>query len=444
MDREALIHEVRRRLDGRRLVYVGTRGEDAEGVADLQELSAVFSVIAPYRRRTSVRSLALEDITGRRVDLDVHDIDDDPRAPEVIELRRALLRELSAESVVFTYRPSTFLSASCFARSDRCTYAGLFKDHQAAFEHKPWVETELRRIGLRSIPWTYIADEEQLHTLDLLIEGPLMLRRSRSSGGTGLALLENARDLAAFWPRQDDTYASVAPFLEGGISTNVSAVAWQDGVTLHHPSVQLIGIPECTSRPFGYCGNDFGAIVDLPERVVREMETATLTIGDWLLAKDYRGAYGVDFLVVDGEALFTEVNPRLQGVTHASCQRSVAANESCVMLEHLAALLNVPAPPSASLIDLSMQGSPLAHMVLHRTEDHAGPVDGAQAVDRLTACAEVRRVDLVCPPHVQVDPGGTVARVSAADRVTADGRTLHSTWAALIAEATTRAEPQRA
>lgn len=433
MEREQLVQLVRERLDGRRLVYFGTRGEDVEGVGDLPELYAVFSVIAPYRRRTTVISKSLEDLTRRRVDLDTHDIDDHLHSPEVIELRRLLLRALSDDAVIFTYRPTTFLSSICFARQDRCRYAGLFKDHQSAFEHKPWVESEVRKLGVPSIPWTYIADEEQLQALGYLADGPVMLRRSRSSGGAGLVRIDQRAQLAASWPKQDEIFASVAPYLAGGIPTNVGAVVWNEGVTLHHPTVQLIGIPECTVRPFGYCGNDFGAVADLPERVLAQMEESTLAVGRWLGERGYRGAFGIDFLVVDDVALFTEVNPRFQGVTHASCQLAAEEAESCIMLEHLAAMLGVPKPPSRSLVELASRAPTFAHVVLHSLDSVPTVVDGHQVVDQLYAGGGIKRADVVCGPDLVVEPGATVARLTVADRLTDDGATLRADWARRIA-----------
>ncbi len=441
MDREQLLERVREELGGRQLVYFGTRGDDVEGIADIPELAAAFSIVAPYERRTSVRSAALEDVSGRRVDLDSYEIDDHLRSEEVITLRRALLRILSAESVVFTYRPSTFLSSICFARQDRCTYAGMFKDHQSAFEHKPWVESEVRtRLGVPSIPWTYIADEEQLDALHFLADGPVMLRRSHSSGGTGLTRLEDGADLAEAWPHQSEIYASVAPYLPDGTSTNVSAVAWKDGITLHQASVQLIGIPECTARPFGYGGNDFAAISSIPARAIQQMEQSTVTVGNWLRDRGYRGAFGVDFLVIDGEALFTEVNPRFQGVTHASCQLSVNSGESCVMLEHLAALLDLPAPPSGSLAQLASEAPPFAHLILHNLSPSECSIDGQAIVDRLASHDGVTRADVVCQPSLIAEPEAPLARISVTDQLTADGSCLSSEWARRVTAATNSAK----
>jgi len=435
MDRDELRRLVRQQLGGRQLVFFGIRGDDAEGIGDVPELNAVFSVVGAHRGRVGVHSLALEELTGRRVDLDAHDIDDDLHSPEVVELRRAVLRALSSESVVVTYRPSTFLSAICFARRDRCTYAGLFKDHQAAFEHKPWVESAVRGLGIPSIPWVYIADEDQLETLQFLSEGPVMLRRSRSSGGTGLTRVASKAELAATWPKQEESFVSVAPYISNGVPTNVGGVVWRNGVTLHRPSVQLIGIPECTSRPFGYCGNDFGAIRDQDRRVIDEMEKATRRIGEWLGSHGFLGAFGVDFLVTAQGALFTEVNPRMQGVTHLACQLSAAAHESCIMLEHLAALLGIDAPGSAPLLEQLGQGRDLAHLVIHRTENTPGGGDGEGLADALLEWPEVRRTDVTCPPGLVVDPGATLIRVTIDDRVTGTGFGLVGPWVSRVSGA---------
>jgi ATP-grasp domain len=428
MQRGELIREVSRRIAGRQLVYFGTRGFDVEGVADVPELTAAFSVVGANDRRIHLQSLALEDLTGRRMDLDTYEIDDELTTAGVVELRRALLRTLSRESVVFTYRPSTFLSAVCFARSDRTAYAGMFKDQQAAFEHKPWVESSLRQLGVPSIPWTYIADEEQFDAEHLLSAGPVMLRRSRSTGGTGIYRVESPDELRDAWPHQEESFVSVAPFLDGGIPTNVGGVVWRDGVTLHPPSIQLIGIPELTNRPFGYCGNDFGAARDLDPRLVAQMESSTLLAGQWLQSCGFRGAFGVDFLVVGDDALFTEVNPRLQGVSHLSCQLSAAAAESCVMLEHLASCLGVMAPEMVGLAHQVKQLPDIAHLVFHRSEHSPTEFDAEALAPDLSDWPELSRVDMRPPSGVSVDVGATVVRTTVLDRVTVTGLSLAEKW----------------
>ena len=323
-----MLRQVSAALANRRLVWAGIRGDDAEPLGDLPQFEASYTIINPYSRRLSVDGAAYEDLTGVRVDLETWDIDDHLGAVETATFRRAMLQALSVPSALLPYRPSSFLSAIYFARRDRCLNLGLFGGHQSAFEHKPWVETSIAGLGVPTIPWTYVADEEQLRTEELLRQGPVMLRRSRTSGGEGIVRVDDAEQVRAQWPRVAEAFVSVAPFLEGGPPVNVGATAWHDGVTVHYPSIQLIGIPDCVTRPFGYCGNDFGLAKQLDRRVLDQIESSTTAIGNWLRSYGYRGTFGVDFLVHDGVPLFTEINPRFQGSTHASCQLAIDADES--------------------------------------------------------------------------------------------------------------------
>jgi hypothetical protein len=433
--RAELLTDISDRLDGAQLVWFGTRGDDIEAVADIPELTAAFSLISAYDRRTTIDGVSLESLSGRRVDLDAYDVDDHLHEEATVAFRRMLLRVLSRPSALFTYRPSTFVSAISFARRDRCRYLGLFKDHQSAFEHKPWVETAVAELDIPHVPWVYVADEEQLDTLRYLEEGPVMLRRSRTNGGVGLAKVDDSAQLAELWPEQEEAYVSVAPYIERTLPVNVSAVVWHDGVTLHPASVQLIGVPRLTTRQFGYCGNDFGACRSLQASQLDAMGDATVAVGNWLRAHGYLGAFGVDFLVDEsGVPLFTEVNPRFQGSTHASCRISVEQGESCLMLEHIAALLRLDAPPCRKLSEWAADMPPFAHFVVHSTLPEAAQVDATGLVDAVLAEPQTARADVVVSPALTTERGATVARVSVRDRLTTTGYELHDPWRRIVSD----------
>lgn len=437
MDRAELVRAVSDRLGEDQLVWFGTRGDDVEALSDIPQLRAAFSLIANYGGRSRVQGLSLEDLTGARPDLDTYEIDEDPVSTEgraaLIEFRRTLLRVLARPSAVLTYRPSAFLSAICFARRDRCRYLGLFKDHQSAFEHKPWVETSIARVGLPAIEWTYVADEEQLDTLRFLEEGPVMLRRSRTTGGVGLTLVEDPSRLKELWPKEPEGYVSVARFLPDAIPVNVGAVVWHDGVTVHPASVQLIGVDGCTARPFGFCGNDFAAAAGLGDSTLDQIERSVIAIGRWLQRFGFLGAFGVDFLVVDGVPRFTEINPRLQGSTHASCRLSVEQDESCLLIEHVASNLGMDAPRSRPLRSVARDSEPLSHLVVHWLGAPAH-VDGADLVDRARRADPGLRADVIIRPDLLVATGATVARLTVGESITTDGFSIYGNLRASVDE----------
>lgn len=425
MDRGPLLSEVSARLGARSLVWAGLRGDDALPISDLPQLDGVFSLMSRYDQRTLADAVAYEDLGGVRVDPDAWDIDDHVDAPTTREFRRLLLGALSGPSALMTYRPGRFFSAVGFARSDNCLSLGMFGAHQFAFEHKPWVESAVAGMELPHVPWTYVPDEDQLSANVHFRHGAVMLRRSRTSGGAGIFRVDDPEDVKALWPASDEGFVSVAPFVVDALPVNVGATVWPDGVvSVHRPSVQLIGIPQATARPFGYAGNDFGLMRDVDPVIVDEIETSTIRIGGWLARQGYLGTFGVDFLVHDGHALFTEVNPRFQGSTHLSCRLSVDAGEADLMLEHIAAWLGIEGPRATRpLRDVVAETPDLAHLVVHWESD-AAALDSAPLTAALRNLDPSSRVELEPAPDVVCAPGTQVVRWITAQRLTDDGYSL--------------------
>lgn len=425
MDRAALLTEVTQRLGNRKLVWAGIRGEDAIPISDLPQLEGVFSFMARFSQRSIDDAVAYEDLSGVRMDPDAWDIDDHTDEQPTKDFRHGLLAALSGDSALMTYRPSRFFSAVAFARQDRCENLGMFGAHQFAFEHKPWVETAVADLGLPHIPWNYVADEDQLSTKALFNGGSMVLRKSRTSGGAGIYRVDDPAQVRELWPKADEGFVSVAPYLANALPVNIGATVWRDGgVTVHHPSAQLIGIPQAVGRPFGYAGNDFGLMRDLDPALIDEIEHSTIIIGKWLGRNGYLGTFGVDYLVHDGHALFTEINPRFQGSTHVSCRLDIEAGNTCLMLEHLAAWLNVPRPESQRpLRDAVAETPDLAHVVIH-WEGEEAVLDCDPLVTALSDLDPRGRIELVPGDGIRASQGTQVVRWTTRQRVTDDGYSL--------------------
>lgn len=421
VERSVLFDEVEHRLGNRRLVWAGIRADDIEPLSDLSQLYASFSLVNSYSKRSGIQSMAYEDLTGVRVDPEIWDIDEHLRDPATIEFRHGLLRALDSDSALLPYRPSQFLSAVQFARQRQCVNLGSSGAQQSAFEHKPWIESAVAKMGLPRIEWSYIADEEQLKARELSRHGDVVLRRSRTSGGQGFIHVASPEQLREAWPDVDEAFVSVSRFLSGGVPVNVGATVWRDGVTVHHPSVQLIGLTSCVTREFGYCGNDFGLARDLDLAMIDQIEQSTVVIGQWLRQHGYRGGFGVDFLIYDGKPLFTEVNPRFQGSTQASCRLSIESNEACLMLEHVAAWLDIACPEVVPLRERVPRMPDLATIVVHWTGDDTRHVDSDRLGQALRTVERTTRSDVLVPAHVRSDTGSAVGRFTMRRRVTGTG-----------------------
>ena len=418
-------------IGDRRLIWLGIRGQDGEPMCSFPQLTSCHGVTAAARVE-GIESVTLEQLSGRRVDLDRYDIDED-ESTAIGDLRQVLLLEMSDPSVVVPYRPSRFLSALHFANLETATIAGMFKEQHLPFEHKPWVETNLGRLGVPIVPWRYVADERHADLLRHLHEGPMMVRPNRGSGGVGLARVDDADELRARWPRQRESFASVAPFLENVVPVNVSGCVFADGTVTRQPgSVQLIGLRECIDRPFGYCGNDFGAFKALDQRIIEQIDELVELIGGWLSSAAYLGTFGVDFLVDGGQVLFSEINPRFQGSSHLQSEVCRWLGVPSSYVDHLAAFLGVEPDPRPDLRSMAAAQPDWAQLVVH-TSGVSNAVPETGTLEDAPMPAVLDR-SLVPDSRVALEDGAVVMRLTVSGCVTSTGFDLSLLARSLIDE----------
>jgi len=234
VNRRQRIAQIERRLGKRKLIWYGTRGTDAQVLLDLPQFSECFSLIAPLGALSLDVEVCLETMKGLRVDLDAYRIATDP-SPEALDFQRRLLDSLGEPAVVTTYRSDPTFTSMYYPRSDRVEYLGLFHERQAPFEHKPWVETELKTWDVPTIPRRYLRQDDTDLLEELLEQGPLVARSTRSDGGEGLTLIRDAQEAETKLPHYPDQFFSVAPYLAPNIPLNVNAVVFQDETVSIHP-----------------------------------------------------------------------------------------------------------------------------------------------------------------------------------------------------------------
>ncbi len=198
----------------------------------------------------------------------------------------------------------------------------------------------LRQLGIEPMP-QLICD---LAALDLGQIGrcfglPCVVQLATGAGGSGTFFVSTEDDLRSLHDEHAGEEVIVSKYVSP-ISPNINAVVLDDQVLLSHPSVQLVGVPECTDKPSAYCGNDFVAAQALPKAAIQGIYDQTCRIAAWIAEQGFRGLWGIDF-VVDGSAVYPlEINPRLQGSTPLLTELQHLSGEVPLMLAHLAAFLD--------------------------------------------------------------------------------------------------------
>jgi hypothetical protein len=427
-----MIKALNKKIDGRKLVWFGTRGTDSRALLELDGFKELFSIIAPLNSLAIDVEVCLETEINRRVDLDDYRIDDDD-SEAAKYIHRRLYDSLVERACLASYRPSNFLTSIYFPRSSNVEYLGLFHEIQNIFEHKPWVETELRKQGINTIPWSYIGDEDRQVVLERLESGPQVIRTSRSDGGAGLALIEDPSQLEELWVPHRDYFMGVAPYYKENIPLNVNAVVFPDGtVTLHPPSLQLIGIKNCTKRRFGYCGNDFARIGEISPKFLNELEGFIIQAGKWMASKGYLGAFGVDALLADGQVLITEINPRFQGSSDVTSWIDLDMGRPDMFLDHIAAFLGVdPHADKIRLRDLAREQMKVSQIICHNT---AG-TDLYRNSQHESSVKDVDKLELLSNQDVLMSPESILFRAVLYNSVTEMGGNLKSPYNEAIEQA---------
>lgn len=422
---------VDRSLAGRQLVWLGIRGEDAAGLADYSALKAAFGITARYSdpggRLATTESL--DESNGVRVDLDAANLDV-VTTPGYGEFRRALLETLKLPSVLVPYRASDLSTSVALSERASVTLAGMFTAPVSRFEYKPWVELELGRWGVPVLQWDYVADEDRGSVARRAELEALVLRPSADTGGEGIVVADGPSDVERLWPSREDELVAVSTFLEGSTPLNFSGVVFPDGnCRLHPPSVQLIGVPECTARRFGYCGNDFGAATRLGFAAHEQIDRMGRTVSAWLHAQGYVGAFGVDALLHEDRVWFTEINPRFQGSSTLSARIASDLDMPDLFTDHLLATLGLaPVGPDRSIPWWAANQPTVSHVVVHNTHRDSVRLDD-ETISRLGGGAEpLTQV----PRGLAIDPGGSLGRLVLDETVTEIGDSLSHKAASLV------------
>lgn len=429
MTRNIFIQEIERRIGDRKLVWWGQAGGNARPLTRLRQFARAFSIIGPADLPAG-QEVCLEHLTGQRVhtlDFQFH--------PDQSEAARGLYRELCVAlgepSVAMTHEVSKVFASAYFSSGEHVQHLGLFHERQSVFDHKPWVESELRKAGLRVVPWRYLSTYDG-PALDSVLKaelrnGPVVLRANRSGGGKGLTLVRQPEDIPSTAnDAATDGFMAVAPLLEPSIPLNVNACAFPDGsVSLHSPSLQLIGIPGTALSPFNYCGNDFARVRELDTAVLQALQELVTRAGRWLSSMGYVGAFGVDAILHRGTVYLAEVNPRFQGSSLLSAHLDAALDRPDVFLAHAGAFLGLPAADPWELPRLAREQPKAAQVFIRNSHEHVARNDSSWRPPGNVDCWMLPVRGVIVHPHA------LLCRAIVQDSVTEDGWALRpeiTTW----------------
>lgn len=174
----------------------------------------------------------------------------------------------------------------------------------------------LKSLKLKSIPsLTPKIKEANYHKLKKELGLPFVIKERVGASGRGSYFVRNKKDLMRF-KKIIKTGVVITSKYIAGPSFNINAFVGKN-VQLSQPSLQIIGLPECSSEKFTYCGNDFRSFNAIDKNIKNELYCITKKIGNKIKKKGFSGLFGIDFIYdTKNKILYPlEINPRFQGST---------------------------------------------------------------------------------------------------------------------------------
>jgi ATP-grasp domain len=158
---------------------------------------------------------------------------------------------------------------------------------------------------------------------------PLVLKLKVGASGGQTYFVSTNDDFLKLQQVLNNDIVIVSEYVSGP-SFNINGFIGRDGVYLDQPSLQIIGVPECSSGKFTYCGNDFPTFYKHHQYATNEIKQVTEKVAGYMKDLGYYGIFGIDFIYnLKNKVLYPlEINPRMQGSTALLARYQLAKKTS--------------------------------------------------------------------------------------------------------------------
>jgi hypothetical protein len=138
-----------------------------------------------------------------------------------------------------------------------------------------------------------------------------------------------------------NTPVKIMPLVDGVTYTNNCCLTkW--GSIVGPPALQINGLPTLSSNSFATTGRQWPSF--LPPRHLKKIQSLSTNIATFLQKLQFRGFYGVDYLVTPKEVYVLEINPRLTASANFYTQLELKNNYIPTIYWHMAEFLELNLP----------------------------------------------------------------------------------------------------
>ena len=234
---------------------------------------------------------------------------------------------------IITFKPSPKIAKICFDNGFR--YLGNEWELNRKLEDK--VEfvriTEKLRISNAKSEIKKIENNKKFQSLFNLKE-KYIIQLPRGFSGNSTFLIKNKTDLDKIIKKYKGRKVKVSKYFKGDTYT-VNVCAGKLGMTISQPIFQITGLTDHNKNELGTCGNDYMYSEKLKSKEKKKIFNYTKKVGSYMKKMGYRGIFGLDFIVSNGEVNLIEINPRFVASIPVFTKLQIQNKEKPFLLLHI-------------------------------------------------------------------------------------------------------------
>ncbi|MBU3965048.1 ATP-grasp domain-containing protein [Patescibacteria group bacterium] len=204
--------------------------------------------------------------------------------------------------------------------------------------------------------------------------------------GNATFFIKNIAEYAKFFSNslakaanKDPVLVKVSKFIKGTPVT-INACITAHEIIIGKPCYQITGVKECTNNSGTTCGNDWGSLA-ISSEALKEIENIAEKIGKYMKGRNYKGIFGLDF-VVGGEnknVYLIEINPRMVASLPFYTKSEIKSGQIPMLAFHILEFLGIDYNPPLDLVQLrSPQVARCRQPIIYNSRS----ISGAQLVIR--------------------------------------------------------------
>jgi predicted ATP-grasp superfamily ATP-dependent carboligase len=238
---------------------------------------------------------------------------------------------------IITFKPSPMIQKIC--EENNFKYLGNDWKLNRKLEDKIEFVKITKKLKIPNAESEAIKAEEgsfSKYIFKLKNKNKFVVQLPRGFSGNSTFLIKSKKDLDKILKKYKNRKVKFSKYLEGETWT-MNACVGKTGLAISQPIFQITGLTAYNRNKLGTCGNDYayGEKFQPEGADTEKIFNYTRKIGDYLGSLGYKGIFGLDFIVSNGEVNLIEINPRLVASIPVFTKLQIQNNEEPFLLSHI-------------------------------------------------------------------------------------------------------------